>query len=103
MCPLHTLSPAHPIPAQYAAFHPRTFWNIVCRLAMLLSTACALLGVVLVWVMYPSSFSYGSALRASLSFYDTQRIGRLPQPYPIQWRSSALGGKGEMLGMVGWV
>jgi cellulose synthase/poly-beta-1,6-N-acetylglucosamine synthase-like glycosyltransferase len=42
----------------YAAYRPRTFFNVVCRIAMLLSTAMIVLGLVLVWVLYPKSYDY---------------------------------------------
>lgn len=33
-------------------------FNAVCKLAMLLSTAVLILGVVLVWLLYPRSYDY---------------------------------------------
>jgi hypothetical protein len=45
---------------QYAVYRSRMFFNAVCRLAMLLSTAMAVTGVVLVWVLYPKTYDYKS-------------------------------------------
>jgi len=75
---------------QYASFRPRMFFNAMCKLAMLLSTALVILGVVLVWVLYPKSYNYKSALGASLYFMDTQRIGQLPDNFRVPWRKSEL-------------
>lgn len=36
-------------------------FNAVCKLAMLLSTAVLILGVVLVWLLYPRSYDYKQA------------------------------------------
>lgn len=74
---------------QYAAYRPRGFFNVVCKIAMLLSTAMMILGVVLVWVLYPKSYDYKGALGSSLYFYDTQRVGTLPNDFRVEWRKSA--------------
>jgi len=74
---------------QYAAFNQQRFFNAVCKVCMLLSTAFALFGVVLIWVLYPSSYDYSSTLASSVRFFDTQRIGTLPDSYSVKWRSDA--------------
>lgn len=74
---------------QYASYRPRTFYNIVCKVAMFLSTAMAIMGVVLVWVLYPKSYDYKSALGSSLFFIDSQRIGSLPPDFRVSWRRDA--------------
>lgn len=56
---------------------------------MLLSTALAILGVVLVWLLYPKSYNYQTALGNSLFFMDTQRVGVLPSDFRVYWRHSA--------------
>ncbi len=38
----------------------------------------------------PQDYDFGSAARASLSFYEAQRVGRLPADNPIPWRQNAL-------------
>ena len=73
---------------QYAMYRPRMFYNFICKLAMFLSTAMMILGVVLVWVLYPKSYDYKSALGNSLYFYDTQRVGTLPPDFRVSWRKS---------------
>lgn len=73
---------------QYAAFRPRLFYNFICKLAMLLSTVMMILGVVLVWVLYPKSYDYKAALGHSLYFLDTQRVGTLPADFRVTWRKS---------------
>ena len=74
---------------QYAMFRPRMFFNLMCRLAMLLSTALMILGVVLVWVLYPKSYDYKSALGHSLYFMDSQRVGTLSPDFRVSWRKSS--------------
>ena len=74
---------------QYAAYNGRRFFNVVCKITMLLSTACAITGIVLIWVLYPTSYDYSSTLTYAVSFYNTQRLGTLPENYPVAWRSSA--------------
>lgn len=36
-------------------------FNAICKLAMLLSTLVLVLGVVLVWLLYPRSYDYSQA------------------------------------------
>lgn len=74
---------------QYAAFDQQCFFNAVCKVCMLLTTAFAMFGIVLIWVLYPSSYDYSSTLVSSIRFFDTQRIGTLPESYSVKWRSDA--------------
>ena len=55
---------------------------------MLLSTVMMILGVVLVWVLYPKSYDYKGALSSTLYFYDTQRVGTLPDDFRVKWQKS---------------
>lgn len=73
---------------QYTVYRPRIFFTLVCRFMMLLSTTMAILGVVLVWVLYPDNYSFTDTLTNSLVFFDSQRIGQLPSNYRIPWRQS---------------
>jgi len=71
---------------QYASFRPRMFFNTVCRVAMILSTFLGIFGLVLIWILYPKSYDYKSALGSSLYFLDTQRVGALPPNFRVAWR-----------------
>lgn len=71
---------------QYASFRPRMFFNTVCRVAMVLSTFLGIFGLVLIWILYPKSYDYKSALGSSLYFLDTQRVGALPPNFRVDWR-----------------
>lgn len=73
---------------QYAAFRPKTFFNIVAKLMMLLSTAMAIMGVVLVWVLYPRPYNYSQVLGSTMQFFNTQRIGSLPANNSVPWLKS---------------
>ena len=75
---------------QYAAYSSRGFFNAVCKLMMLLSTVLMIVGVVLVWILYPKSYDYTGALESSLYFYDTQRVGSLPENFRVSYRESEL-------------
>lgn len=75
---------------QYAVFRPRMFFNAVCRLSMLISTAMAILGLALIWALYPRTYDLHSALGSSLYFMDTQRVGQLPDNFRVSWRQSTL-------------
>ena len=46
---------------QYAVYRKPMVFNAICKLAMLLSTAMLILGVVLVWLRYPTSYNYQQA------------------------------------------
>jgi cell division septal protein FtsQ len=43
---------------QYTVYRKPLVFNAICKLAMLLSTAVLILGVVLVWLLYPRSYNY---------------------------------------------
>lgn len=47
-----------PLSPQYVVYRKPLVFNAVCKLAMLLSTAVLILGVVLVWLLYPRSYDY---------------------------------------------
>jgi cellulose synthase/poly-beta-1,6-N-acetylglucosamine synthase-like glycosyltransferase len=74
---------------QYAVYRQPMVYNLVCRLMMYTSTVLSLLGVVLVWLLYPRAYNYGDALTNSLFFMDTQRLGQLPDDFRVPWRHSA--------------
>jgi hypothetical protein len=74
---------------QYAAWSPRGFFNAVCRLAMLLSSALMIFGIALVWLLYPRAYDVSSALGSSLYFFDSQRVGELPAGFRVDFRASA--------------
>ena len=73
---------------QYAAFRPRTFYNVICKFAMLLSSILMIAGMVLVWVLYPKNYDFKAALGHSLFFMDSQRVGTLPPDFRVSWRKS---------------
>lgn len=53
------LTPSRPPPPpQYAAWRRRPYWNWICKVAMLLSTVCAVGGLILIWVLYPKAYNY---------------------------------------------
>eukprot|EP00884_Botryococcus_braunii_P012540 jgi/Botrbrau1/21287/Bobra.0573s0001.1 len=60
-----------------------------CTLAYYLSGACGIAAIVLLWLVYPAQYDYGDVMSKSFFFFDSQRIGQLPQPYPVPWRASA--------------
>jgi hypothetical protein len=43
---------------QYTLYRKPMVFNALCKLAMLLSTAMLVLGIVLVWLLYPRTYSY---------------------------------------------
>jgi hypothetical protein len=56
--------PTPTLPAlQYAVYRKPAVFNAICKLAMLLSTAVLILGVVLVWLLYPRSYDYKQVRR----------------------------------------
>ncbi|RMZ57138.1 hypothetical protein APUTEX25_003595 [Auxenochlorella protothecoides] len=75
---------------QYALFRRPAFFNIVCRVCMLLMTFLTIFGIVLVWVLYPRSYNFPAAVNSSLVFMNTQRVGALPNDLGVSWRGSAL-------------
>jgi len=74
---------------QYAVYRQAPIYNLICRVMMFLSTFLSLLGVVLVWLLYPRAYDYGAALANGLFFMDTQRLGELPDDFRVPWRSTA--------------
>ena len=74
---------------QYAIYRQAPIYNLICRIMMFSSTALSLLGVVLVWLLYPRAYDYGAALANGLFFMDTQRLGELPDDFRVPWRQSA--------------
>ncbi|KDD72154.1 hypothetical protein H632_c3780p0, partial [Helicosporidium sp. ATCC 50920] len=74
---------------QYALWRPRVLFNAVCKVAMFLTTALMILGLVLVWCLYPRSYNFGAALGSGVFFLDTQRVGALPADYPVSWRGNS--------------
>ena len=75
---------------QYSTFRPMMFFNIVCKICMLLSTAMAIMGIALIWALYPRSYDLTSALSSSIYFMDTQRVGQLPDNFRVSWRRSKI-------------
>jgi len=43
---------------QYAVWRKRPYFNWICKVAALISTVCAIGGVILIWVLYPKSYNY---------------------------------------------
>lgn len=74
---------------QYACYRSPLVFNLICRIMMFLSTFLSLLGVVLVWLLYPRAYDYSAALGNSLFFLDSQRLGTLPDDFRVSWRQSA--------------
>lgn len=74
---------------QYACFRGPLVYNLICKIMMFLSTFLSLLGVVLVWLLYPRAYNYSDALGNSLFFLDSQRLGTLPENFRVSWRQSA--------------
>lgn len=74
---------------QYACFRGPLVYNLICKAMMFLSTFLSLLGVVLVWLLYPRAYDYSDALGSSLFFLDSQRLGTLPENFRVPWRQSA--------------
>lgn len=46
---------------QYTLYRKPLVFNAICKLAMLLSSAVLVLGVVLVWLLYPRAYDYKQA------------------------------------------
>ena len=74
---------------QYAVYRQPLVYTLICRVMMFLSTFLSLLGVVLVWLLYPRAYDYGQALSNGLFFMDSQRLGALPDDFRVPWRHSA--------------
>ena len=80
--------PFCPFTPQYGAFRPKTFFNIMAKLMALLSTAMAIMGIVLVWILYPRPYDYSAVLGGAMQFFNTQRIGSLPASNSVPWLTS---------------
>ena len=63
--------------------------QFACRLAFLLTTALGVAAMVLIWLFYPATYNYQSALADSHYFYLTQRVGILPDK-AVSWRADSL-------------
>jgi hypothetical protein len=63
---------------------------ILCRLMFLVSYACSVIALLLLWAVYPADFNFGQATGASYKFYEAQRVGQLPPTNRIPWRGPAL-------------
>ena len=179
--PTLRLLPPSASASQYAViWRRRGIFNVCCKLAMLMSTVAPILGVVLVWLLYPRSYNYQNAssppallrcvaaapaaasvlcgcccryrrccagwllsptvwhgrlpapgsglegqglvgprvdfppslhppvgvqmLGSVMTYFDTQRVGTLPIPYPIPWRGDTfLAGEARGQGGKRWV
>lgn len=77
--PLHTPAPSSHPSSQYVVYRKPLVFNAVCKLAMLLSTAVLILGVVLVWLLYPRSYDYKQVgvggWGARLSNWEGEKLG----------------------------
>ena len=62
----------------------------ICRVLFLLSYACGIAALLLLWAVYPKDFDFGAASGTSLQFYEAQRVGTLPADNRIPWRSNSL-------------
>ena len=70
-----------------------------CTVCFWMTTALSLSALVLLWLVYPPMYDYGSIVDASLSFYDSQRLGpvlrngtngtTLGPAFPVPWRANA--------------
>lgn len=61
-----------------------------CRITFLVSYACGICALLLLWAVYPKDYDMGQAAGNSISFYDAQRVGTLPADNRIPWRSNSL-------------
>jgi hypothetical protein len=67
-----------------------TTLRLACKVGYWLSTLAALAAVILLWLVYPTDYNYGSFLGNAQTFYDAMRLGQLPANNNIPWRQSAL-------------
>ncbi len=74
---------------QYAVYRKPMVYSLICQVMMFLSTFLSLLGVVLVWLLYPRAYDYSEALSNGLFFMDSQRLGTLPDDFRVPWRHTA--------------
>lgn len=83
-----------PVPPGLALYYaviargPSLAW--LCRICLVLSLACGVAAVLLMWALYPIHYDYGQALKMTNSFFNAQRVGALPPDNNIPWRSNAL-------------
>ena len=56
----------------------------------MLTYACSILALLLLWAVYPKDYNYGDAAAKGLLFYPANAIGRLPPNNPIPWRNDSL-------------
>jgi Glycosyl hydrolase family 9 len=56
---------------------------------MVVSLACGIGSLILIWLLYPRPYDYSTALGYSYEFYDAQRVGQLPPDFRISWRGNA--------------
>lgn len=56
----------------------------------MVSWACSIIALLLLWAVYPADFNFGQATAASYKFYEAQRVGNLPPSNSIPWRGPAL-------------
>lgn len=71
-----------------------------CTVCYWMTTALSLAALVLLWLVYPPLYDYGKIVDASLSFYDTQRVGPILRngtngtvagpAFPVAWRNASL-------------
>lgn len=62
----------------------------VCSVLFLVSYACGICALLLLWAVYPKDYDFAQATGDSIKFYDAQRVGTLPANNRIPWRSNAL-------------
>ena len=63
-----------------------TYLVNLCAMASSLIVAII---VVIIWVILPQEYAYGTILGKSLEFYAAQRSGVLPPDNPIPWRGDS--------------
>jgi hypothetical protein len=73
----------------YSAFGPGKFMVRWCRIGMFITTASSILAIILMWLLYPREVDFKQPLDASIRFLQAQVSGKLPDNYPIPWRSDS--------------
>ena len=63
--------------------------QIVAQLAIYVTTLLSLAALILIWFFYPTAYNYGQALGDAHFFFNTQRVGKLPDR-SVSWRGDAL-------------
>jgi hypothetical protein len=71
---------------QYTLYRKPLVFNAICKAAMLLSTAVLVLGVVLVWLLYPRSYDYQQVRQGGLRRvgWDGVVFSAASQPRPVR-------------------